>query len=90
MVLWSVTARKSSPRARAVAMSVASEPLPSLWCVWDCKSPRYQRLPFSRAAGSLLITRRRSGMAGSAGAAPSRLGVNSTVIWYSQPSSATR
>src|SRR3972149_2970446 len=42
-VLWSVTARKSSPRSMALATSSSTVLSPSEWMVWQWRSPFSQR-----------------------------------------------
>ncbi len=64
VVLWSVTARKSSP---ALAPSAASPEMlsrPSEWRVWAWKSPANQRRP--AGAGRFLVLPRGTPVTGAA------------------------
>ena len=45
IVLWSVIARKSSPRSTAPRTRPSTVTSPSLWTVCEWRSPRYQRAP---------------------------------------------
>ena len=45
IVLWSVIARKSSPRSTAPRTRSSTVTSPSLWTVCEWRSPRYQRAP---------------------------------------------
>src|SRR3970040_2042079 len=57
-VLWSVTARKSSPRSIALATSSSTVFSPSEWIVWQWRSPFSQRARPPERAGPLPRRRR--------------------------------